>query len=112
MSREVLITSPLSNLIKMQADGLLSTIHMVHIEKLLMTTLLSVKERLGRLDNVILLLFHSLLPHVAKHDRNLDNTNWLVWDPVINQCWHANLNSPTLQCMYYYTKHVCVIKYT
>lgn len=49
--------APFPNLIKMQSDHLLSAIHIIHIgEKLLMTSLLSVKERFEGLDNVILLL--------------------------------------------------------
>lgn len=94
---QLLITSPLSNLIKVQADHHLSTLHVVHIgEKPRMTTLLSEEESLETPDNVILLLIHSSFPHVVKQDRNSDNTNWPVRYPVINQCWHANIDTHTI----------------
>lgn len=77
---QVLMPSPLSNLIKIQADRHLSALHTLHIGgKLLMTTLLSTKERIERLDNVILLLIHSCFPHAA---RNSDNTSW----PMCQKC--------------------------
>lgn len=72
-----------------------------------MTTLLSAKEWLERLDNVILLLIHSCFPHAVKQDGNSDNTHWPMCDrhhPVSEMQTYTHLQYG-VDC---YTKHVCV----
>ncbi len=108
MSSQVLITSPLSNLIKMQPECYLSTILDVHIEKLLMSAMLSAEERLEGPDNVILLLIHGCFPYVSSC-RTGTWTTLTVTQPFISI---ANAHSYTVQCVDYNTKQMCVWSYT